>query len=130
MNGNRGRFSKGGLFLIGFVTGVLVSVVACLCLANYLIKNPQKIIGKAVDAGMNRVIIKTMETVPREFVSQRETEITSAAQRFATAFSQNKIPPEKISELARMGFTIMQDQKITTQEIDEVIQTVNRISRQ
>lgn len=130
MNGNRGRFSKGGLFFIGLFTGVLVSVVACLSIASYLLKNPQKIVGKAVDMGMNRVIVKTMETVPREFVSQRETEITSAAQRFATAFSQNKIPPEKISELARMGFTIMQDQRITTKEIDEVIQAVNRIARQ
>lgn len=121
-------FSRGGTFFVGFFVGVLFSAFVVVGLAGYFIRYPQKIIVKAVDLGMNRVVEKTVESIPRDFVSERQEEITESAQRFAQAFTQNRISQADMNVLARKFFSVIADQKITPEEIDEILRLVNRYS--
>ena len=120
--------SRGGTFLVGFFVGVLCSAFVVVGLAGYFIRYPQKIIVKAVDLGMNRVVEKTVQSIPRDFVSERQEEITASAQQFAQAFTQNRISQADMNVIAKKFFSVIADQKITPEEIDEILQLVNRYS--
>jgi hypothetical protein len=124
----RRSFSRGGTFLVGFFVGVLCSAFVVVGLAGYFIRYPQKIIVKAVDLGMNRVVEKTVQSIPRDFVSERQEEITASAQQFAQAFTQNRISQADMNVIAKKFFSVIADQKITPEEIDEILQLVNRYS--
>jgi len=122
-------FSKGRTFLIGFLVGLLVSAFIVIGLAGYIIRYPQKVFVKAVDLGMNRVVEKTVQSIPKDYISERQEDIAASAQRFTRAFSKNRISPADMRFLSSKFFTVVADQKITSDEIDEFLRLIDRFSQ-
>jgi hypothetical protein len=120
------RSSKAGTFFIGFLVGILVSAAIVLVLAGYFIKHPKSIIDKAADVAVERVVEKTVQSVPKDYIGRQQEEIANTARRFADAFSQNRITPAQMNMLAKKMLAVIADQKITQNEIDEILRLMNR----
>ena len=123
-----GNFSKTGMFFIGFFTGILIMALILIGAARYFVTNPQKVIGKVAAAGVSRAIEKTMASAPKQYIGQKQEEIAATAQTFANAYSQNRISPDNIQALGGKVVSIMADQRITPEEIDEVLQMMKQVS--
>ncbi len=123
------RFSKGGLFAVGFFSGVLVSALVLILLAGYLLRHPQTVLVKAADFGVKKVIEKTVESAPREYIGQKQDEIAVTAQKFAKAFSESRISPADMQMLSAKMLGMFADQKITQEEIDETLRLMNRFAQ-
>ncbi|MBN2029089.1 hypothetical protein JW824_02495 [bacterium] len=122
------RVSKTGVFMTGFVVGVVVSGLVVIGLATYVIRHPQEVIVRVVDMGMDRVIERTVQTIPQDYIGQRQAEIAASAEKFAQAFSQNRISSEETKALASTFFQTIADQQITPAEIDRLLQLINRVA--
>jgi len=121
--------SRTGSFFIGFFLGALITVLIGIGLAGYLIRHPQVVMNKAVDMGLNRVVNKTIQTVPQTYIGQRQNDIATTAQKLAQAYSENRISPAEMDGLARKVFTAMADQQITKQEIDDLLKIMNQLAQ-
>ncbi len=122
------RFSKTGVFMTGFIVGLLVSGLVVIGLGAYLLQHPQEVIVRVVDMGMDRVIERTVQTIPQDYVTQRQAEISTSAEKFAQAFSQNRISSEEMNILASAFFQTIADQQITPAEIDRFLQLINQVA--
>ncbi len=120
------RFSKMGVFITGFIVGIVVSVLIAVGLVRYIVQHPQKMIVKAIDMGMDQVVERTVQTMPKDYIGQRQVEISSSAEKFAQAFSQNRISSEEMNSLARAFFQVIADQQITPVEIDHLLDLINQ----
>lgn len=120
------QFSKARVFITGFIAGVAVAGLMGVGMVRYLIQHPQKLIVKAIDMGMDRVVERTVQTISKDYIGQRQVEISASAEKFAQAFSQNRISSEEINLLARTFFQIIADQQITPVEIDWFLDLVNQ----
>jgi hypothetical protein len=127
------RLSRIVLFIAGFFSGLIVSALIVVGVAYYAIQYPQKVIVRAVDFGIDKAVEKTVEktiqSIPKDYIGKRQGEITSSAERFARAFSQDRISQEEANGIARQFLTSMADQQITPQEIDDLLRLVNRCAR-
>lgn len=122
------KSSRTGVFFLGFFVGVLVSAAVAVGLAGYLIRHPQAVIEKAADIAVDRVVERTVQTVPKAYIGQNQEVIASSARQFADAFSQNRITPTEMNLLAKKMLATIADQKITQAEIDDILQLMNRYS--
>ena len=120
------RSSKAGTFFIGFFVGMLASAIVVIVLAGYFLKHPRIIIDKAADLAVERVVEKTVETVPKDYIGRQQEEIADSARRFADAFSQNRITPAQMNILAKKILAVIADQNITQTEIDEILRMMNK----
>ena len=119
-----GHFSKSGMFFVGFFCGILVLAAAGLIGVQYLLKNPQIMIGKVATVGVGKMIQKTAASAPREYIGQKQDEIAVTAQAFAKAYSEQRVTPEDVQAIGVKVLSVLADQKITQQEIDEVLRTM------
>jgi hypothetical protein len=123
------HFSKGGMFMVGFMSGVLVAAAVLAVTAGYVIKHPQAVLNKAVNLGAKQIVQRTLETAPKEYIGQKQDEIASSAQKFSKAFSENRISPADVQLLSAHLFGMLADQKITREEIDSMLKLVNGFTR-
>jgi len=124
----RKESSRGKMFLIGFLTGIIMTVMIVAGITGYFISYPQKILKKAVDLGMDRVIERTIHSIPKEYIEQHQQKITEHFQRFARAYTKDRVSSEDISILGRKIVTVIQEQRITTNEMDEILHLVKDCS--
>jgi hypothetical protein len=127
---NQSRFSKAGMFIVGFFSGLLGAALVLVLLAGYVLKHPQAILIKAGDFGIKHVVEKTVESAPKAYIGEKQDEIASTAQKMAKAFSENRISPADMQMLAARFMGMMADQNITKEEIDEVLRLMNQFTQQ
>jgi hypothetical protein len=116
-----GHFSRVGMFTVGFFTGILVVAVAGLFLVRILLRNPQAVIAKLAVPKVAQIVQKTVATAPREYIGEKQDDIAVTAQAVARAYSENRITPDDMQDIGTKVFSVMADQRITPQEIDEVL---------
>jgi hypothetical protein len=121
-----GSFSKSGMFFIGLFCGILLAAAAGLMGAKYLINNPQIVMTKVASAGIGKMIQRTAESAPREYIGQKQDEIAVTAQAFAKAYSEQKVTPEDIQAIGIKVMSVLADQKISQNEIDDVLRMMQR----
>jgi hypothetical protein len=119
-----GHFSKAGMFFVGFFSGVLVVAVAGILAARYVMAHPQAIVARVGYPQVGKIIEKTVATAPREYIGQKGDDIAVTAQAFARAYSENRISSDDVQLLGARVFSIMADQRITPDEIDEILRTM------
>ena len=124
----RKSFSRGGTFFIGFFFGMLASVLIAIGLLSYFIRHPQRAMVKMVDMGVNRMVEKTVESVPREYIGQHQEEISESVQRFTQAFSQNRIDSDEMNQIIKKIFAAIADQKVTASEMDGLLLLANQLA--
>ena len=122
------RFSKAGMFFMGFFSGLLVAAALLVVSAGYVFKHPQIVLTKAGDFGVGRVFEKTMESAPKEYIGKKQDEIAVTAQQFAKAFSENRISPADMQLITARLVSVMADQQITQDEVDETLRMMNRFA--
>ena len=122
-------FSKGGTFLVGFLVGMLVSVLIVVGLAGYFIRHPQKIIEKAVDVGMSRVVEQAVQSIPKDYMARRQKDISESVRQLTQAFSEDRISSADIQKLSKKVLTAVADRKVTPEEIDELIGLIDQFTR-
>jgi hypothetical protein len=126
-NRRRKKSSGAGIFILGFLSGILVSGIIIISVAGYFLRNPQRMLSKAVDIGLNRVVEQTIQSIPKEYVARKQQELVDTAARFAEAFSQNRISNAEVDRLSQMVIQTVIDRQVTAEEIDELLEAVNRI---
>ncbi len=127
--GGRRRFSKTGLFFVGFFSGVLAAALVLAVLAGYAFRHPQAVLIKAGHIGMKRVVEKAVDSAPKEYIGEKQVEIAATAQKFAQAFSENKLAPADVQLLAANFMGMMADQQITKDEIDSMLAMMNQFTQ-
>ena len=85
------RFSRGGMFAIGFLLGILLTLLILAGITGYAMKHPQQVLVKVADYGIRQTVQKTAQSMPRDYIGKRQEDIARSAQRFAQAFSENRI---------------------------------------
>ncbi|MBN2104505.1 hypothetical protein JW835_10745 [bacterium] len=129
--------SRIGNFILGFFFGILLSLGGIYFTARYAIKNPQVITERARDLGMEKMVEKAVEksvqrtvaSIPRDVVSVRQDDINRTVQNLTQAYSENRITPTDMQLIAGKFFGMMADQKITPQEMDELLNFMNQMAR-
>jgi hypothetical protein len=137
MNTGASGGSKFGMFIFGFFFGIVISAAAAFLGARYIMQNPQVVIEKAGDLGADRVVKKAVETsmqktvasIPQDVVAVRQDDINRTVQNLTQAYSENRITPTDMQLIAGKFFGMMADQKITPQEMDEMLNFMNRMAR-
>jgi hypothetical protein len=81
---------------------------------------------KVATAGIGRMIQKTAESAPREYIGQKQDEIAVTAQAFARAYSEQKVTPEDVQAIGVKVMSVLADQKINQNEIDDVLRLMQR----
>lgn len=117
------------MFFLGFFVGILVSAAAAVGLAGYLIRHPQTVMVKAADVAVKHVVEKAVESVPRDYIGQRQDDIAASAHRFSQAFSQNRVTSAEMNTLARQMVAVIADQQITETEIDNLLRLMDSYAR-
>ena len=82
--------------------------------------------GKVASVSVGKLIQKTAESAPREYIGSKQDEIAVTAQAFAKAYSEQKVTPEDVQAIGVKVLSVLADQKITQQEIDEVFRMMQR----
>ena len=121
-------FSRGRVFLTGFLVGIGFMVLVFIGLAGYAIRYPQKVLVKAFDAGMSRVVGQVEESIPREVIAMRKNDIAESVYRIAQAYSENRISSADIQMLSKNALAAAADKKVTREEIDELLRLVQRMT--
>ncbi|MBN1780872.1 hypothetical protein JW948_07095 [bacterium] len=129
--------SKAGAFILGFLFGIVLSVIVALVMIRSVVENPQKVISKAQDLGMGRVVEKAVEksvqktvsSIPQEVVAVRQDDINRTVQNLTEAYAENRITPTDMQLIAGRFFGMMADQKITPQEMDDMLRFINQMAR-
>jgi len=121
---SNGGFSKTGTFLIGFLTGILFCALVVIGLAGYALRHPQLVMTKVAYPRVGRIIEKTVATAPKQYIGEKEDDIAVTAQAFARAYSESRISSDDVQVLGSKVFAMMADQRITPQEIDEMLRTM------
>jgi hypothetical protein len=123
------RFSRGGMFAIGFFSGVLLTLLIAAGVIGYAMKHPQQVLVKVADYGVRQTIQKTAQSMPKDYIGQRQNDIARSAQQFASAFSENRITQNEMGLIGKQFFVVMADQKITPDEIDHLLRTIDQYCR-
>jgi hypothetical protein len=123
------RFSKAGMFFVGFFSGLLAAALVLAALAGYVFKHPQAVLVKAGNLGIKRVVEKTVNSAPKAYIGEKQDEIAVTARKFAKAFSENKLSPADVQLLAANFMGMMADQKITKEEIDSMLGMMNQFTQ-
>jgi hypothetical protein len=121
--------SKGGMFFIGFLLGIGVSAMVLIGITKYFLNHPQEIAIKAARSLGNRLVSKTIQSIPREHIRNKQDEISEVAQRMVRAYSEDRFSPEEIEDLTQRVFTAIADQSITQQEIDDFLDLAERYAQ-
>ena len=122
-------FSRGGMFAIGFLLGILFTLLILAGVTGYVMKHPQQVLVKVADYGVRQTIQKTAQSMPRDYIGQRQNDIAKSAQEFAQAFSENRISQQEMALIGRQFFVVMADQRITPDEIDHLLRTIDQYCR-
>lgn len=126
-----------GTFLTGFFIGILFAVISEVFILRQIIQNPQNVWYKAQNMGMDRVmqrvveksVEKTVATIPKEVIAVKQQDINQTVANLTQAYAENKLTPMDMQLIAGQVFGMMTDQKITPQEIDELLRYLNEMSR-
>jgi hypothetical protein len=122
-------FSRGGMFAIGFLLGILLTLLILAGITGYFMKHPQQVLVKVADYGIQQTVKKTAGSMPRDYIGARQDDIAKSAQQFAQAFSENKITQHEMGLIGRQFFLVMADQKITPDEIDRLLRMIDQYAR-
>jgi hypothetical protein len=123
------RFSRGGMLAIGFLLGILFTLLVLAGVTSIIMKHPQQVLVKVADYGVRQTIQKTTQSMPRDYIGQRQNDIAKSAQEFAKAFSENRITQQEMGLIGRQFFVVMADQKITPDEIDHLLRMIDQYCR-
>lgn len=125
-----GRQKKSGShFFAGVFTGLLLSAVLAAAGGYYLYKNPQRVTQVVVKEA-NHAVRRTMESMPKDYLAQREAEISALFSHFVRAYSMGKITAEGMDAMTQSAFQAASDQVVTPAEIDELLAQMRRILKQ
>jgi hypothetical protein len=113
--------SRTGAFLWGILLGLFIALIAAGLLIVYMIQHPEKTVARAMDLGMDKVVYRTLESLPREHIQKRQDDLADLAQRLVRAYARNRISPEDLDRLTREIFETASDQRVTPDEIDALI---------
>lgn len=129
--------AKFGTFVFGFFFGIVVSGIGAFVIARYMMQHPQAVMSKAHDLGMDQVVEhaveksveKTVAAIPQDMVAVRQQDINQTVQNLTQAYSENRITPTDMQLIAGKFFGMMADQKITPQEMDEMLSFMNQMAK-
>jgi len=137
MRTNPSGASKFGAFVGGVFFGILIAAVAMLLFMRYFIRNPQTVLSRAENLGVQKVVEKAVEksvqktvaSIPQDVVAVRQDDINRTVQNLTEAYSENRITPTDMQLIAGKFFGMMADQKITPEEMDEMLRFMNRMTQ-
>lgn len=127
---NERKSSKKGVFFAGVFAGLFAAALVVIIGVFYILKNPQKVMNKAFDMGVRQAVVQTMRSVPRDYISLRKDDMVESVNRFLQAYSQGLLSPQELQGLTQKAFAATADQKITPEEIDEILKTMNQTVQQ
>ena len=84
----------------------------------------QKLMKGVVDYGVSRVVERTIQSIPRAFVAERQDEIALTVRRLTTAYEENRLSSPDIRAMTKKVGEIVADQEVTPAEIDDFIRYV------
>jgi len=123
----RGRVAS---YFSGFFSGIIVAVIIGLASGLYLLKNPPVAVMKVANAGVSRVIRKVNASMPKAYMAKNQNEISDLLSRFVKAYANGKISPEDMDILTQKAFEASADQKITEQEIRQMLDLIKKYASQ
>ena len=122
------RKSCFGAGAAGFFIGVLCTAGVLYAFVRYTLSHPQKIVKHAGTVAVNRVVVKTVESAPRDYIGKNQADIARSVQGFADAFSKNRISQTDMQRLAGKMFAMVADQRITEKEMADMLRTMNAMA--
>ncbi len=131
------RRGNAGSFFAGFFTGLLLVVILGLLIGLYIVQHPQKLIASAEKMGarkivqkqMQQVMVKTVNTIPKDYVALHQDEIVKKFQQVTTAYSTGILTTDDIFTLYNDFFMMAGDGQIQPNEIDQMLKQVDAVTK-
>ncbi len=128
--------SKAGSFFLGMFLGLIFAGGVVLGAGYYLMQNPQKVMGKVTAMGKQAVVQKqiqkamarTVNTIPKSYVSMHQGEIIQRFEQLTTAYSMGTLTADDIFILYSDFFDIAGDGKLKPEEVDAFLSKVDKVS--
>ena len=119
------RSGGAGRFFAGFFTGLIFAAALAVAGGVYLVKHP-KAVSQVVAKQANQVVRKTLDSVPKDLLAQRQAEISELFSRFVKAYSAGRVSAQTLEQLSQSAFAAAADQKVTAVEIDDLLDQLRR----
>jgi hypothetical protein len=127
MNMNPKSKSKGWTrFFAGLFTGIALTIAALVLGGIYFMRNPE-LITKQIHQRGSRVISHTMQSLPKEYLADKQDEVIELVNAFVRAYSEDRITFADMDRISQKAFTAAADSRITPREADEFMVLVREI---
>ncbi len=127
MNKTRQKKSKKGIyFFSGFFSGIIFIAIIAAAGGLYLMRNPE-LIKKQVYHSGGRIISRSMQSLPKDYLNEKQDEIIDLANQFIRAYSSDKLTSHDMDNISQAVFTAAADQKITPREADQLMALVKEV---
>ena len=115
----------------------MFTVISAVLILRHIMQNPQSVWNGAQDMGMDRImervvensVEKTVASIPKEIIAVKQQDINQTVANLTQAYADNRLSPMDMQLIAGQVFGMMTDQKITPQEIDELLRFLNEMTR-
>ena len=123
------RSPKRGTFFKGFLSGLLAAAIVGVGLAAWWANRPPRFLIGAAESYVKKMAASTALTMPFGHLRRRQDELAEGTRRFVLAFCQEQISQEDAGELAGQCFGAAEDRLVTPDEVDGILDSMNRMSR-
>jgi hypothetical protein len=118
-----------GTFFKGFLSGLLAAAAIGVGLAVWWADRPPRFLIVAAESYVKKMAASTALTMPFGHLRRRQEDLAEGTRRFVLAFCQERISQEDAGELAGRFFGAAEDRMVTADEVDGILDSMNRMSR-
>jgi len=123
------RSPKRGTFLKGFLSGILAAAAIGAGIAACWINRPPRFLMTVVESHVKQLVAATAGSMPFGHLRRRQNDLAEGTRRFVLAFCQELISQEDAGNLAGECFDAAGDRILTPDEVDGILDSMNRMSR-
>jgi hypothetical protein len=123
------RVSRGKWFFLGWLTGMISILLLILAAGLIVMKNPGIVLSGLAGKRVEKVVTRTLQTIPKETIREKHDEIIEAVRHLSYAYADDRLPPTALQDLSSRTFTAVADQQVTAEEIDDLIRSIHRYTR-
>ncbi len=123
------RNGRGGAFIGGLFSGILLTLAIGLFGVLYMIKHPAQAVQKVMAAEAKHLVRQTVSSLPREYIQEQQGEISTVLSGFISSYASGRVSEADLDALSQRALLYASDQKIEQKEIEQMLALIRQYTR-
>lgn len=116
-------------FLKGLATGLLLAIMPVVIVGVIVWRNPAKVVEFAASHFLMGYAENLFAGFPEAYMTNNRDRVLQVMDEFTNAMASQRVSRDDFREIFRQSFAALQDQRITYQEMEVLLQSLERASR-